>query len=241
MRLSGNILLPAFGVLIIALVVIAIIFRDKTKRVYLGQFSAPILALELAQSGEEIRTLLREVNEDEAAARKWFRKGLEFDNKVFIPIYFALLTVCCALLFRHNFANAKPLAVIAFTCVAAGAACDYLEKHHIARVLNTESNLLSDAMADAIRTPSLWKWGLIFFALLPLSSMFFMNPNRWRALAGLAFLIGSLCGLYGLINRVYVEKANLPILLGLLLSAILFVVSSRSFLEAMRNPLTKEF
>jgi len=241
MKLSGNILLPSFRVLIIALVVIAVIFRDKTKRVYLGQFSAPILALELAQSGDEIRTLLREVNEDEAAARKWFWKRLEFDNKVFIPLYFALLTVFCALLFRHNFANAKPLAVIAFTCVAAGAACDYLENHHIARVLSTETGLLSDAMADAIRIPSLWKWGLIFFAILPLSSMFIMNPNRWCSLAGLAFLTGSLCGLYGMINRVYIEKANLPILLGFLMSAILFVTSSRSFLEAMRNPFAKEF
>lgn len=240
MKLSGNVLLPAFGVLIIALIVIAVIFRDKTKRVYLGQFSAPVLALELAQSGEEIRTLLREVNEDDKAARNWFWKGLEFDNRIFIPLYFALLTVFCALLFRHNFANAKPLAVIAFICVAAGAACDYLENHHIARALSAESNLLSDAMADAIRIPSLWKWGLIFFAILLMSSMFFMNPNRLCSLAGLAFLIGSLCGLYGMINRVYVEKAAIPVSLGLLLSAILFIISSRSFLEAMSDPFAKK-
>src|SRR5262249_5204980 len=128
MSLNGNFLLPAFGVLIVALMVIAFIFRDKTKGPFLGQFRAPLVALDLARSGDEIRTLLREVNqrlsreadENDSAARAKFRKAQKFDNLAFIPIYVALLSIYCALLFHHRFAGARLSGVIALVCVIAG-------------------------------------------------------------------------------------------------------------------------
>jgi hypothetical protein len=244
MRLNGNFLLPAFGVLIVALMVAAFVFRDRAKGPYLGQFKAPVVALELARSGDEIRTLLREVNEtlpdkaavDVKAAKAKFGKIQDMDNTIFIPTYVALLSAYCALLFYHRFAGARLSAVAAFVCVIAGAACDYLENHGIARALGEEPGRITDAMAEAIRVPSLWKWGLIFFAILLLSTMFFMSSNRWWSLAGLAFSLGSVLGLYGLFDRVYVERAMTPILFGLFLSAILFIVSAPSFLKATRIP-----
>jgi hypothetical protein len=171
-----------------------------------GGFVNPGLAIQFARSAADVERALHDVT------AKDLLKSLKLDSQIFIPVYWTLLMVFSALLYRHQFAHAKWLGLAAGICATAAAACDYLENHRIKDMLTSPE--INDATALGIRHASLLKWGLIFVAVALLATMFLWRRD-WVMIVGALYLLAALIGIIGLFRNSLIQWAFAPMSLGM--------------------------
>jgi len=196
-------------------------------------FIAPVIAIELVHSGDQIKRVLADIEvwlrkeQKQQTPIKFLLDGLQTDRHFIIPIYWTLLMVFSALLYRHHFSQAKWLGGIAALCVSAAAFWDYAENNRIEAALTQTVN---DEMALDILHASLWKWGLLFVTTGLLATMFLWRRD-WVLIVGGLYLIAVLLGLGGLFRNHLIEWAIVPMMAGMAGVGALLLFAPKRFLD----------
>lgn len=193
------------------------LFRAFTKR---G------LAMELASSPDEVRRILGE--EQNLWNREVMRQQQAVDF-MFIAAYWLLFTLSAVFLAQRQFPHADLAAVVATLLATAGAVCDVWENVFILKITKATLDESAQPLIDQCRTAALWKWRLLFLAMLLLSAVF-LGRKDWSTLAGVWFWIPgvlmAVAGVWGLAALPFggeLERALKVMSLGLFTLVIVFV------------------
>jgi len=163
---------------------------------------SPVLAIELARSADEVRSILRDPTGDHNRA---VQRQLIREDWYCIATYWLYFLGMGAILAGCPWPGARWLAVAVALAATAAALCDVLENRGILRLLDTEPGHLNDTMARTTRGASLAKWGL-FAVVEGLLSLLFLAyrggpilPRLLSTLAGGALATAALLGFVGLV------------------------------------------
>jgi hypothetical protein len=198
-------------------------------------FKMPMLAIELPESGEDVRTIVKvsgkgETPEDQAAdgARR-MKNGLLFDLGI-ILLYGSTLAALGLLLYLSP---APGLARVAGAVAAAlGVAAGLLDVVENVRIWKVIDGARDAASLDALSTVSLWKWGLLAVAFLLLSGLFALGTRTAAGLAMLCLVTG-VVGTIGLKRHPVLETAMMLIVLTLLAAILLFAFRPGNLLREL--------
>jgi hypothetical protein len=162
----------------------------------MGSKPEPVVALELAETPEQVRNIL---DQDGRDVRGGIRKATYVDF-IFIAAYWLLFIALSALLAQRDITLAVPLAVVAAVCATAAAQVDFLENLRLFALLDTAPEA-SDAeisrIAKEVRDAALLKFGLSFVAVALLSQVFLWRDDWWLHAIGILYLIAAAIGLFG--------------------------------------------
>ena len=169
-------------------------------------FQAPMLAIELPQSGKEVETILQS-----SGGERRMKNGLLLDLGI-ILLYASVLAALGVLLCQSPAPAAGRIAgaAAAFVGVAAGL-LDIVENVLIWKVINGARD---DASLQALTRISLWKWGLLALAFL-------LDTRMAGVLAGLCFITG-IVGVLGLMRHPRLEWAVSLMGITLLVTVMVF-------------------
>lgn len=184
-----------------------------------------VLGMELAQKQSDLTTLL--APED---SRTLFAESMARDFW-FIAFYTAAFIAIALVLPAPRFAGWVRFPALA-TAVVAGY-LDTQENNRILDVLAVPNTALTDAMAQAIRDASWWKWVLIFVTVLLLTRQFAGRHIVTKANAVL-LAIGGVLGLVAIFKDESLITVALPVVLlslaigaaGMILKPAWFAVAS---------------
>ncbi len=159
-------------------------------------FFARVIALELAETPEQVKNILDQPDRD---ARSEIRKGTYVDF-VFIAAYWLLFIALSALLAQRDITLAIPLAVVAAVCATAAAQVDFLENLRLFALLDLSpeaSDTEISWVAKGVRDAALLKFGLSFVAAALLAQVFLWHDDWWLLGIGILYLIAAAIGLFG--------------------------------------------
>ncbi|MEA2561597.1 MAG: hypothetical protein QOH06_3101 [Acidobacteriota bacterium] len=176
-------------------------------------FRAPMLAIELPKSSQEVETILQV----SGGARR-MKNGLLLDFGV-ILLYASVLAVLGALLYQSPVPVAGRIAGAAAALLGITAGLlDVVENIRIWKVLDGARD---PATLHTLTQVSLWKWGLLAVAFLLLAGLFLVDAPMARVLAGLCLVTG-VVGLIGLKDNPRLEWVTVLIAVTLLVTLIVF-------------------
>jgi hypothetical protein len=215
-----EIVVRASAVVAVALMVVAIVM-ESIKRGFLRSGRAKLdrgftergLAMELAQSPAEVELILAGKGGDENEANREVMRSLQAADFVFIAAYWLLFTLAAVLLTERRFPFSTLVAVAATILATIAAVCDVWEDIFILKITRSVLDATAQPLIDRCRTAALWKWNLLFLALILLSSLFLARSD-WRTATGIALAIPGLliaaagvCGLVTVPSGAAVENA----------------------------------
>jgi hypothetical protein len=180
----------------------------------------PVVALQMARDVGEVDAVLSDAPSADREAMR-IKQYLDF---VFIPCYVALY-FALARMFRDN--RQDRLSYIAAICGVAAGISDVMENIGILRVVDTPLARTSQAMVDAIRIPSLIKWGLTWVAISIFAWLFLQGAGWLRRSIGVLDAVAAALGFIGLFYNAALVWAGIPTLLGLIGLAFLAADSRR--------------
>jgi hypothetical protein len=158
----------------------------------LSGYSNPVLALELAASGDEIDAINRSEN---GKATEFIKKQLSKDFG-YIVIYVVFFSCLALLLTELVTDRSKYLSLGAVACAVMAGVFDVIENLGMLKATSTPVGAATDSLANSIRYPSLTKWALIFVFCLLVGLTLLRLPG-WLLIPGAAFLLAALLGLSG--------------------------------------------
>jgi hypothetical protein len=164
----------------------------------------PVVALQMARNVTEVDAILSEAPSPDREAMR-IKQYIDF---VFIPSY-AALYIALARVFRHR------LAYIAAACGVVAAVADVFENIGILGVVNAPLALTTQGMVDAIRTPSLIKWTLVWIATAIFAWLFLQGAGWLRRSIGVLDAVAAALGFVGLFDNAVLVWAGIPMLLAL--------------------------
>ncbi|WP_165233893.1 hypothetical protein [Aquisphaera insulae] len=189
--------------------------------------TSPILGLELARTGDEVRALFRD-------PMGWHNRNVYRDqvrqDGAFIACYGALLAGLGSLAAFRKGARWRLAAVATIALAAAAAFFDVRENRAMLTMAGTDPLELTDDLAQATRLQSLLKWACFFGALAPISANFLTAQSadrRARAVARItgAFLAGAaILGLIGILHVAAIPWATILASLGFLATLALVAI-----------------
>jgi hypothetical protein len=171
----------------------------------------PVLALQLARNVEDVDAILGDSPSPDREAMR-FKQYLDFG---FIACYAALYLLLSFLL-AQSYPWGRVPAIAAAVCVLAAAGFDVAENFAILRVCDLPLRQTTQTMIDAIRLPSLAKYGLATLATGLLTPYFLASSRRGMRAVGALNLLAVLLGLFGFVNHNFFSYAGIPLLAGLL-------------------------
>ena len=174
-----------------------------------------VLALELARSVGEVRQIVGDVpseNRDTMTRKQYY-------DCVFMAAYTGVFLGVTAMLVEAGWIW---LGALSGVLALATPILDLVEDLAILRLMETPLALTTPAMVDAVREPSELKWFCAFAAMAIQSLFFLRSPARAGKLTGALFLAAAALGLAGLTQNSLFELAQLPMLAGLVVLAVVF-------------------
>jgi len=176
-------------------------------------FQAPMLAIELPRSADEVETILQV----SGGARR-MKNGLLLDLGI-ILIYASVLVALGVLLVQ----GPAPAAGRIAGAVAAvlGTLAGLLDIVENVRIWKAIDGARDDASLQALTRVSLWKWGLLAVAFLLLAGLFLLEGRMAGVLAGLSLVTG-VVGLLGLKRPPLLERAMLLMVVTILVALTSF-------------------
>jgi hypothetical protein len=161
-------------------------------------FTNSAIAIEMARSPEDVQAIAEEPG---SRRSHYLRDGVTFDFLA-IAVFGLLNLALCAALAERRFFGAIWLAAVAAICAAGGALFDVVENFHLYAVLELPAAdpKMPIRIAD-LAAATLWKWHLLFLALVLLSANFFGQKRRWEAAVGVLYLAAGGIGLWGVAHR----------------------------------------
>jgi hypothetical protein len=192
-----------------------------------GGFSGRGLAMELARSVSDVKAILHSSDRKNYQNNRDVMSTQQHLDFPFIASYWLLFSLCAVLVSQRRFPYAGLIGAAAGFISTASALLDIREDIFILRIARANLDASVQPLIDQCRTAAVWKWGLLFLAMILLSALF-IGRSDWnggyRALAIPGVLI-ALSGALGLVTLPFdgtVEKALAIMLLGFLaLSAVL--------------------
>jgi hypothetical protein len=176
-------------------------------------FQAPMLAIELPQSSDEVETIVRV-----SGGERRMKNGLMLDLGI-IFLYGSVLAALGVLLHQSPVPAAGRIAGAAGALIGVAAGLlDIVENLRIWKVL---AGARDGASLQALTQVSLWKWGLLAVAFLLLVGLFLLGAPMARVLAGLCLVTG-VVGLLGLKRHPLLEWTTILIFLTLLFALLAF-------------------
>src|SRR5262245_49256351 len=121
-----------------------------------GDYSGPVLAMELVRTGADIDTIRKAANGD---AGTFIQNSLRKDLG-YIVVYVLLFTWLSVLIARLSTNWSGRLAWAAAAMAVIAGVMDLLENRGMSRALKALNP--TDSLALSIRYPSLIKWGMLF-------------------------------------------------------------------------------
>jgi hypothetical protein len=176
--------------------------------------SSPVLALEVARNVAEVDAILSDAPSPDREAMR-IKQYADFG---FICAYASLYVVMSLLLMPQG----RAIAILAAVLGVIAAILDVIENLDILRVVDTDLAHTTQAMIDAVRYPSLAKWGLASIALGLLAILFLRVPRIGPRIVGALYLTAALLGLYGLYDNAFLQWSGLPTLAGFIGLAVLY-------------------
>jgi hypothetical protein len=176
--------------------------------------SSPVLALEVARNVDEVDAILG----DAPSADREAMRIKQYADFGFICAYASLYVVMSLLLMPEG----RAIAILAGILGVIAAILDVIENLGILRVVDTDLAHTTQAMIDAVRYPSLAKWGLASIALGLLAILFLRVQRAGPRITGALYLTAALLGLYGLYDNAFLQWSGLPTLAGFISLAVLY-------------------
>ena len=184
--------------------------------------------MELAQSPAEVELVFGDRDGEKKQTNRQVMRRIQAADFAFIAAYWMLFTLAAVLLAERHFPLATTIAAAATVFATVAAACDVWEDVFIIKITQSALDASAQTLIDHCRTAALWKWNLLFLAMILLSSLF-LGRTDWRTLTGVALAIPGLliaaAGLYGLVTLPSggaVENAMKVMAAGLLALTIAF-------------------
>lgn len=183
-----------------------------------GNYTNPVLALELVKDGadiDEINRAKKEVDSKTVTANAFISEQLRKDYG-FIVLYVLLFSVVGLLLMRLTSAPWKGIALSGIICAVVGGSLDFVENSGMRKALAFTNGGAKDDLAMMIRYPSLAKWALVFLCLLLIGISFLWGQTRVGVCAcgcGVLLSLSGVIGLLGVIANLYKPQFN-PLLPG---------------------------
>jgi hypothetical protein len=196
---------------------------------------SPVLAMELARTANEVRGVLRD---PDGGRNREVMRGQVREDWPFIACYWACFSGIAAAGLRSSRRRVRAAAVVALLAATGAAAGDVVEDLGMLRQLRTDADRLTDAMAEATRTASLIKWGLLAATEAVLGLIFWSSRGAGTA-GGLARVVGAvlvLASAFGFAGLKYPEAIPWSVGLlsvGLTLALPLLVIIPGRFLEGL--------
>ncbi len=178
-----------------------------------GNYTNPVLALELVTKGEHIDQINRsekEVDGKRVTANAFLSTQLRKDSG-FIILYVLLFSVVALLLMRLTSAPWKGIALSGIICAVVGGILDFVENSGMRKALALTQGGATNDLAKIIRYPSLAKWALVFFCLLLIGISFLWGQTRVGVCAcgcGVLLFLSGVVGLFGVIFNLYKPQFN---------------------------------
>ena len=186
------------------------------------------LAMELAESPADVELLLGDQNGKKNENNRRVMRRIQAADFAFIAAYWMLFTLASVLLAERHFPLATVIAVVATIFATVAAVCDVWEDVFIIKITRSLLDASAQPLIDHCRTAALWKWNLLFLAMILLSSLF-LGRTDWRSWTGVVLAIPGLltgtAGIYGLLTLPSggaVQKATAVMGAGLLALTIAF-------------------
>lgn len=193
------------GVVVLAVGVCMFLAEDFQHESSARGLTSPVLAMEMAQSMEEVKAI---VGESGHSDRSQMRSQVHMDF-FFILAYWLEFLLMSVLLWRRSSPWAKYLAVMAGLGATLAAGLDLRENVGILEVLSVSATPDNDPLVRAVRFAAMGKWILLFAAMILLSFVFLGRKDRSTRdritdriiffLPGLSFLVTGVVGLNGLL------------------------------------------
>jgi hypothetical protein len=190
------------------------------------------LAMELAQSPADVALVLQGPDGSVTETNRRVMRRVQAADLAFIAAYWLLFTLASVLLAERRFPMATGIAVVAGIFSTIAAVCDVWEDVFIVKVTRSILDSSSQPLIDHCRTAALWKWNLLFLAMILLSSLF-LGRTDWRSWSGVVLTIpGLLIALAGVGGMIMlpaggaVEKALTIMFAGLAALTIAFIWGS---------------
>lgn len=200
-----------------------------------GNYTNPVLALELVAKGEHIDQINRaekDVDGKRVTANAFVSAQLRKDSG-FIVLYVILFSVVGLLLARLTSATWKWIALAGVACAVVAGVLDFIENRGMRKALALANGGATDHLANMIRYPSLAKWALIFVFSLLIGITFLWGQTRVGVCAcgcGVLFFLSGVIGLLGVIANLY-KPQSYPLFPGAVgLQALGFIWMAIAFL-----------
>jgi len=184
-------------------------------------FNSPVLAMQMAQSMEEVNAIVGEPGHSDRAQMR-SQQRMDF---LFILAYWSEFLLMSILLWRRSFSGARYLAALAGLIATLAAGFDVWENVGILRVLSASATSANDTLVQVVRFTAIVKWLLLFVAMVLLSRVFLGREgmdapdditDRIFFLPGLFFLVTGVVGLTGLVWwNALLNYVAIPMLFGL--------------------------
>jgi hypothetical protein len=178
----------------------------------------PVLALQMAHDVNDVDAVLG----DAPSADRETMRNKQYEDFGFILGY-ALLYIALGTMLATNYPRLRWIGIVGAIAGVAAAVLDVAENFAILRIVDVPLASTTQAMVDAIHTPSMIKWALGFIALGLLSAYFLLDRRRTAKIVGVIDLLAAVVGLIALMqNSLFLAGASL-IGLGLVGAAIVFL------------------
>jgi hypothetical protein len=212
-RIAGLSALLCIGTLVLMFMKPYFTNNSKPQRV-----NDPVLALQMAHDVHDVDAVLGEAP---SADRETMRTK-QYEDFGFIAGY-AALYITLGLLLKRDYPRFATLAIIGAIAGVAAAILDVVENIAILHIVDVPIAFTTQAMVDAIHTPSMFKWALGFIALGLLSNYFLLDRHRTAKVVGAIDMLASVLGMVALFeNSLFLPAAGL-IGLGLVGAAVVLL------------------
>jgi hypothetical protein len=142
----------------------------------------------------------------------------QFADFGFIAAYATLFVLMSILLVPQG----RSIAIAAVVLGLIAAICDVIENIGILRIVDANLSHTTQGMIDAIRYPSLIKWGLASLSIGLLAVLLAQTGRTGLRIVAVLNLLAAALGLCGVFNNLFLAWSGVPMLGGFLGLAILY-------------------
>jgi hypothetical protein len=139
-------------------------------------FKSPVLAIQMAQSMQEVKAIVGEPGRSERSQMR----SQQYTDFMFIIAYWSEFLLISVLLWHRAFSLAKVLAVMAGFCATRTTILDIQENLAILEVLSVLAVQDNDPLVQTVRVAAMLKWITLYTAMIPLTFVF-MGREGGRA------------------------------------------------------------
>jgi hypothetical protein len=174
----------------------------------------PVLAMEVVRNVGEVDAILS----DAPSPDREVMRLKQFADFGFIAAYATLFVLMSILLMPQG----RSLAIAAAALGLIAAICDVIENVGILRIVDADLSHTTQGMIEAIRYPSLIKWGLAALSIGLLGVLLVRTGRSGLRIIGVLNLLAAALGLAGVFDNVLLAWSGVPMLGGFLGLAILY-------------------